>query len=167
MKKISIVILALFLASLIIVANGQIRKNGLASGEVRFVTNENCAVKVDQVRFEEAGLMVQVTNTGTYNVDLDAHGRQPDYYFVPQTLQKLDASGEWVEIPFLEDACVDADCLPLVQGETISMSVTWEDGMLSHCIQALIVLRHFSHSIKEMARIGVIKLSLSLDGESC
>lgn len=125
MKKISVVILALFLAALMIVANGQTGKNELVRGEVRFVTNESCSVKVDQVQFEEDGLVVQVTNTGTYNVDLDVHGPKPEHYFVPQTLQKLDAGGEWAEIPFLEDAGVDADCLSLAPGETINMSVTW------------------------------------------
>lgn len=126
-RKASIVILTLFLATLIIIANGQIGKNELARGEVRFVTNESCSVKVDQVQFEEDGLVVQVTNTGTYNVNLDAHGPKPDHYFAPQTLQKLDAGGEWAEVPVLEDACVDADCLPIAPGETINMSVRWED----------------------------------------
>ena len=128
-KKANIAILTLFLAVLFIVAACQIEQKKLSRGEVRFVTNDNCVVKVDQVQFKEDGLVVWVTNTGKYEVDLDAHGWQPYSYFVPQTLQKLDKSGEWVKIPFSEDACVDSDCLLLAPGETVSMTTShWAEN---------------------------------------
>lgn len=122
----SVIIIGLFIAFFCI-ADNPIDSLQLERGEVRLVTNEGCVVKVDSVRHRADGLTILVRNAGICNVDLSVHGSDRDgLYFEPAKLEKLDVYGDWMEVPVLEDACVEADCLPLKPDMTACADITWE-----------------------------------------